>query len=794
MLLRDGTQFRNNGIVVVFAMVVYLLPAPPGHFIAAQECGVNWAQCRSDCSWDATCSPTLPGDIALASAPEAGCYASVLPPDLQQACPWDTFYDQGTLLGRSYGRLTGATDVPEWPFPCSRGLLGSREPNGQLSAVCDGLCPSGKYCPDLATVDPIDCDRGSYCPTGSALPLPCQEGTFSNTSNLASAAECTPAQPGFSAATGSTKQTPCRPGTVQPEEQSGACVRCAAGKFQEAEGKTACKPCEPGSYCPEGAAASLPCKAGTYSDATNLSSAAQCTPTDAGFYAPTGSAVQTACLPGTVSAEGNAGSCTLCEPGKYQPDRRATSCLPCEDEYLGVYCPYEGTSTPTPCEGGTHSNATGLSSRLECTSVEAGFYAPTGSKHPERCPASGFVCPGRTADTVNDPPGSKPILVDSGQASVAVEMDTVTFNLELDMSLDEYDETAVVANLSALYGISASLISVEAIPISDRRRLASNGSAAGSPSQRLRLVITILVPKDFVDEAGAGGGLETESSLTEAGGDGASTSPGGGGSALSKAERLANRLAGVNSVGDSGLSSALGLNVRVTKGGVVVGTTTRQIAASCAPGFWCSAANAIPCVPNTYQPEVDQIDAGACKACPDFAQSPSNSTSMRDCKCRAATATAAGYYDSDPARDKVSCEICTAGSSCPTIGTTTATLNISVGWYRTSASSTDLRRCPDASNKESGCIGGIGDEGPCKPCAASLFPRSPLALLQPLCFLSVCHSAHGLRRTGGSKDRTVGSAMSPMARATMTLALRSVCRVMTAILRRRWRFSQSASR
>ena len=69
------------------------------------------------------------------------------------------------------------------------------------------------------------------------------------------------------------------------------CDACPAGKFQEAEGKTACKPCEPGSYCPEGAAASLPCKAGTYSDATNLSSAAQCTPTDAGFYAPTGSAV-----------------------------------------------------------------------------------------------------------------------------------------------------------------------------------------------------------------------------------------------------------------------------------------------------------------------------------------------------------------------------------------------------------------------------------------------------------------------------------------------------------------------
>ena len=268
--------------------------------------------------------------------------------------------------------------------------------------------------------------------------------------------------------------------------------------------------------------------------------------------------------------------------------------------------------------------------------------------------------------------------------------------------------------------------------------------------------------------------MDTESSLTVA--DGASTSAEAG---VSTAETLANRVR----------NSPIPLwNVTLFQGGVLVETVERQIFANCAPGYWCSAALSIPCVHNTYQPEIDQISAGACLQCPEFSVSEEASTSIEQCKCMAS------YYDSKPAADEVLCELCTAGSSCATVGTTTATLNITAGWYRTASDSADLRRCPDASNKESGCIGGIGDEGPCKPCAASLFPRSPLALLQPLCFLSVCHSAHGLRRTGGSKDRTVGSAMSPMARATMTLALRSVCRVMTAILRRRWRFSASSSR
>ena len=138
------------------------------------------------------------------------------------------------------------------------------------------------------------------------------------------------------------------------------------------------------------------------------------------------------------------------------------------------------------------------------------------------------------------------------------------------------------------------------------------------------------------------------------------------------------------------------------------GLRSDQECEPCPKGAWCSAGKAIPCGSNTFQPGISHDNAGACQQCPEDAVSPKSSVSIDNCKCRA------GHYDSKPSPHEVSCEVCTAGTSCPTVGTQTATLNISVGWYRTSASSVDLRRCPDGSKEGSGCMGGIGDRGPCK--------------------------------------------------------------------------------
>ena len=94
---------------------------------------------------------------------------------------------------------------------------------------------------------------------------------------------------GFYAYLGSSNQTACSPGTVQPEPNASSCDKCREGTYQDAPNGTACKPCDQGYYCRTGASVALPCKAGTYTIATNLTSADECTNTTEGYYAAAGS-------------------------------------------------------------------------------------------------------------------------------------------------------------------------------------------------------------------------------------------------------------------------------------------------------------------------------------------------------------------------------------------------------------------------------------------------------------------------------------------------------------------------
>ena len=101
--------------------------------------------------------------------------------------------------------------------------------------------------------------------------------------------------------------------------------------------------------------------------------------------------------------------CTRCAAGTYQKEMGASGCDECTP---GYYCP-EGAATPIPCRGGTYGPSAGLASPEQCVDVVFDEWAPTGASAPERC-FTGFYCPGRHDDKVNDPPGSKPIQVDSG--------------------------------------------------------------------------------------------------------------------------------------------------------------------------------------------------------------------------------------------------------------------------------------------------------------------------------------------------------------------------------------------
>ena len=84
------------------------------------------------------------------------------------------------------------------------------------------------------------------------------------------------------------------------------------------------------------------------------------------------------------------------------------------------------------------------------------------------------------------------------------------------------------------------------------------------------------------------------------------------------------------------------------------------------------------------------------------------SNTSNDCGCQG------GTYDNTTAEQDINCEPCPFGAECKRFGITLAQLPLRYGYWRTSENSSDLRRCPDASKKNTGCIGGVGDEGRCK--------------------------------------------------------------------------------
>ena len=278
--------------------------------------------------------------------------------------------------------------------------------------------------------------------------------------------------------------------------------------------------------------------------------------------------------------------------------------------------------------------------------------------------------------------------------------------MELDMSADDYDEEAMIAELAAYYGVDPSLISLEAEPITERRRLADAGASAGSG--RMRLKVTIVVPEEV--EETVEGSLTTESSLTQAGSEGGGGGESGGPTVKKvavTAESFAGRLAQLNSGGGGllSLSAALGVNTTVAGDGVQIGTATQQVQVACPKGYWCSAANRIECVVNTYQPYENQVDAGACLPCPEFSESLAASTAESACKC------VYGYYDTDVDPEALPvCKPCPVGTHCKGSGNVLTTLPLEPGFYRVTRYDVDIRRCPDFGvDVGSACIGGSGE-------------------------------------------------------------------------------------
>lgn len=153
-------------------------------------------------------------------------------------------------------------------------------------------CPEGFYCEEGAS-SPTYCPIGYYCPTNSSNPtlcpsgyrrfektglrvnvddscMICEAGTYGNDTNreycrpcgagyvcLTGATQPNPTSisehhgyicpKGFTCPTGSSKETPCAPGTYNPNTGYGesSCIKCADGTFTHVSGSLFCSTCGP---------------------------------------------------------------------------------------------------------------------------------------------------------------------------------------------------------------------------------------------------------------------------------------------------------------------------------------------------------------------------------------------------------------------------------------------------------------------------------------------------------------------------------------------------------------------
>ena len=338
VMLRNQTELRSNratgsanAILLrgTGSAVLYVLPAPRGHWIAG-------AQVCSPQSVDSTCTSEL----------------------------WDA----------TYTALSHGSHNVDYPFVCNAGLLGDTlEPQHQSSPQCSGACPSRFFCP-AGTVTPTPCPIGSFCRSGSAVPVLCPPGTWGERPMLASDGECSVSEPGYwsfggvryecSLGTYNSKRRvsdvldcltcPPHSNTTGVATTSREACECDAEYFDRRESPTAdsaadyCQPCVTGTKCSASGirVARLPLDRGYYR-VSNVSydvrrcpdAASNCSTHEIACSASSsgcrgGADFGQRCMPGLTGV-----FCLKCEPGNQSANMyyvqasgtEAAHCEPCDN-------------------------------------------------------------------------------------------------------------------------------------------------------------------------------------------------------------------------------------------------------------------------------------------------------------------------------------------------------------------------------------------------------------------------------------------------------------------------------
>ena len=127
------------------------------------------------------------------------------------------------------------------------------------------------------------------------------------------------------------------------------------------------------------------------------------------------------------------------------------------------------------------------------------------------------------------------------------------------------------------------------------------------------------------------------------------------------------------------------------------GLSSQDQCSACPLGHYCLQGSKIACGLNTFNPVEGSTSARECLLCPLNSRSGEGASHAANCSCEV------GFV-----RVNSSCVLCPDGASCTSAGTAVDLLPLLTGYWRFSNSSLSIYRCPDASDENSGCIGGTG--------------------------------------------------------------------------------------
>ena len=318
--------------------------------------------------------------------------------------------------------------------------------SGIWDVVCEG-CPMGTYASALTSGVSCYYTFSSSCQKTACVP--CPDGYYNDQIGQTECTKKCPAGRFYSDATrkantalwGQAECTECAAGLYQNEEGKNTCKTCSAGQFQDTTGNSGCKNCPSGKATDlvqgQGHADRTECQrcgvgyysptsgrtyctycnamyftspqywgAGKYQNEEGKTSCKTCGLTETTYSNAAPACVS--CPTGTRASSNYIGTCGHCWYGEYQDQLGQTTCKSC---IAGQYSSQTGRSSCSSCDTGRYSGG-GASS---CTVCQGGKYQDSGGQSScKDCPAGRYQSQSSTSDSgyhnsLNDCNGACPI-------------------------------------------------------------------------------------------------------------------------------------------------------------------------------------------------------------------------------------------------------------------------------------------------------------------------------------------------------------------------------------------------